>query len=114
MDMTTFLHRALTNAELLTREGRRYEGRILRVSADEVFNKFKFTREELVPVISFEDGWDWIPNLSARQVLTHAWGAETDGWVSRRMAVYLVTVARTERGSGRQVEKLEKRAEPLV
>jgi len=112
MDMTEFLQRHLTNEVLLTREDARYEGRIARVERDRVFNKFKFTKEP-APVIHFEDGWCWIPNIGARRTLTAAWGSETDDWIGRRMAVYLRVVLRTEQGSGRAVEKPEKQAEPL-
>jgi len=112
--MSPFLHHSLTNTVLLTREGWRYEGRILRVEAHRVFNQWKFTKEEIVPVISFDDGWQWIPNIGARRVLTEAWGSETDGWIGRRMAIYLHPVARTELVSGRLVERLEKRVEPLA
>jgi hypothetical protein len=114
MDMTHFLHRSLTNTELMQRVDRRYEGRIVQVCADKVFNKFKLTKEEVVPVIQFDDGWDWIPNRGARRALVAAWGAETDGWIGRRLRVQLVTVARTEKISGRLVERFEKEVEPLA
>lgn len=113
MDMTAFLHRQLTNTELQTRDGMRYVGRIAQVEAHQVLNKWKFTREEIVPVIRFEDGWEWIPNIGARRVLIEAWGSETDGWIGRRMAIYLHTATRTEKKSGRAVEKLEKLVKPL-
>jgi hypothetical protein len=113
MDMTPHLHRLLTNAALETRPNRRYEGRIRSVVEERVFNRFKYTKENIEPLITFEDGWQWVPNTRARRVLTEAWGVETDGWIGRRMAVFLILVARTERASGRQVEKFEKHAEPV-
>lgn len=112
--MTRHLHHKLTNTELAKREGCRYEGRILSVEEHLVFNKFKYTQEEVVPLIAFEDGWEWVPNIGARRVLTEAWGAKTDFWIGRRMAVFLKTVVRIEKGSGgRGVDRQEKFAEPL-
>ena len=113
MDMREFLHRKLTNSELQAREDMRYEGRIVRVEPHRVFNKFKFTTKEIVPVIFFEDGWEWIPNLSARRALIEAWGSETDDWIGRCMAICLRAVTRTEKESGRAVERMEKHVEPL-
>jgi hypothetical protein len=113
MDMTRYLHRKLTNDELKTRDGWRYEGRILRVEEQRVFNKYKFTKEEIVPMISFEDGWEWIPNIGARNALTEALGADTDRWIGRRLRVYLKAVTRTEKISGRAKEQWEKQVEVL-
>lgn len=111
--MNAFLHKKLTNKDLEARAGQRYEGRVLRVEPQKVFNQWKFTREEIVPVIAFEDGLEWIPNIGARRTLIEAWGADTDRWTGRRMAIFLKPVARTEKVSGRAVERLEKQAEPL-
>jgi hypothetical protein len=108
MDMTPYLQRSLTNAELMAREGLRYEGRIVGVVPQQVFNQWKFTKDEVVPVISFADGYHWIPNVGARRALTEAWGADTDLWIGRWLRIYLKAVARTEKTSGRAVEKLEK------
>lgn len=113
MDMTPYLQRSLTNADLMTRQGLSYEGCVARVVPQQVFNRWKFTKDEIVPVISFEDGYHWIPNISARRTLTAAWGANTDDWVGRRMRIYLKSVVRTEAVSGRAVEKLEKHVEAL-
>lgn len=110
--MNDYIPKLLTNAELMKREGRRYEGRVLGVEGDRVFNQWRLKKED-VPLIRFEDGWMWFPNIGARRVLTEAWGAETDGWIGRRMAIYLQSVVRTEKVSGRLVERLEKRVEPL-
>ena len=114
MDMSAYLHRKLTNEELKARNGRRYQGRIVRVEAQQVFNQWKFTKEEIVPVIMFDDGWEWIPNIGARRLLTKVWGSDTDGWIGRRIAISLQPVARTEKTPGRLVERLEKRVEPLA
>lgn len=113
MDMTRYLHQQLTNEELKTRESWRYEGRIVRVEEQRVFNKYKFTKDEIVPVISFEDGWYWIPNVGARRTLTGAWGADSDRWIGRRLGIYLKAVTRTEKTSGRAKEQLEKQVEVL-
>ena len=112
--MTAFLKRSLTNAVLQALPGLRYEGRIVGVVPQRVFNKWKLTKEEIVPVIGFHDGWEWIPNLGARRELTNAWGPDTDLWVGRRMAVYLRSVTRTQQHSGRLVEKPEKCVELLA
>jgi hypothetical protein len=120
--MRRFLHRQLTNDELKTREGMRYEGAIMRIEHQRVTNRWRYTRNENdklvrqesdVPVIMFDDGWDWIPNLRARNVLTDTWGPDTDHWIGRRLAIYLRPAVRTEKASGRVEEKLEKFVEPL-
>lgn len=111
MDMTPYLQRSLTNADLMAREGYCYEGCIVRVVPQQVFNRWKFTKDEIVPVISFADGYTWIPNVGARRTLTAAWSADTDRWLGRRLRIYLKTVVRTERASGRAIEKLEKQVE---
>jgi hypothetical protein len=95
----------------MARDGMSYEGCVARVVPQQVFNRWKFTKDEIVPVISFEDGYQWIPNISARRTLTTAWGADTDRWIGRQMRIYLKPVARTEAVSGRSVEKLEKHVE---
>ena len=68
----------LTNEDLHGRADKRYEGRILRVEPQKVFNQWKYTKEEIVPVITFDDGLEWIPNIGARRALTQAWGPDTD------------------------------------
>ena len=113
MDMTPYLRRSLTNTDLLEREGMAYEGIVVRVVPQQVFNRFRFTRDEVVPIISFQSGHEWIPNVGARRKLTEAWGADTDRWIGRRMRIYLKSVARTEVGSGRVVEGWEKKVEVL-
>ena len=111
--MTPYLQRSLTNTVLKELEGLSYEGCVVQVVPQRVFNKFKYTKDEIVPVISFEDGYQWIPNVGARRVLTAAWGANTDDWIGRRMRVYLQPSTRIEKVSGRGVEKLEKQVEVL-
>jgi hypothetical protein len=113
MDMSQFLHRMLTNDELKTRAGLRYEGRILRVVVEPVFNKYKKNKVEPALILTFEDGWDWIPNRGACRDLAAAWGTETDHWVGRRLAVQLVIVERASKATGRMVRSEVKRAEPL-
>jgi len=111
--MSRFLHNQLTNTELLKRQDCRYEGQIARVVEQLVFNKFKKVKEEPVPVIVFEDGWEWIPNLTARRGLVAAWGSETDEWIGRWVAIYLVPVKRVSKATGLERESLEKCAKPL-
>ena len=113
MDMSQFIPNPLTNEVLLRRPNLRYEGVIAAIGVEDVFNKWKKTRTT-VPVLKFADGAQWIPNLSARRTLMEARGPESDAWVGRRVAVQLVREARTDRASGRLVEKYEKRAEPLA
>lgn len=112
MDMTPYLQRSLTNDELKARDGC-YEGRIARVVEQQVFNRWKYTKDEIVPVISFSDGYQWIPNVGARRKLTEAWGADTDAWIGRRLRIYLKLVTRTEKTSGRAREQPEKQVELL-
>jgi hypothetical protein len=97
----------------MAREGWCYEGSIVRVVPQQVFNRWKFTKDEIVPVISFADGYQWIPNVGARRKLSEAWGWDTDLWLGRRLRIYLKTVVRTEKTSGRGIEKLEKDIEAL-
>jgi hypothetical protein len=110
VEMAKFLRRSLTKDVLMALDGHRYVGRIERVVEQEVFNRFKFTKEERVPVIEFNDeyGTTWIPNRRSIRDLMAALGSNSDSWVGRRIAVYLKAVARTQAGSGRSVERLEK------
>lgn len=78
--MREFLHRKLTNSELQAREDMRYEGRIVRVEPHRVFNKFKFTTKEIVPVIFFEDGWSGFRTSAPGGRLMERW-SETDDWI---------------------------------
>lgn len=121
MDMTAFLHRQVTN-EFLLAANRRYEGTVRDVVVDTVTNKWRYTttddgkvvpKTEVVPRIHFTDGFEWIPNTRARRTLAEAWGTDTDHWRGRRLAIELVTVERTEKGTGRIVERPEKRCRPL-
>ena len=122
MDMTKYLRRHLTNTDLLEHGGV-YEGTIVAVEEQEVRNKWRYARDpetgktaprrEDVPVILFEDGWTWIPNITARRVLFEAWGADTDEWIGRRMRVWLETKMRKERTTGRDMEQYEKRVSVL-
>ncbi len=120
--MTRFLRKHLTNTDLLDRGGH-YEGTIVAVDEHEVRNRWRYARDpetgksaprrEDVPVILFEDGWTWIPNVSARRVLVAAWGVETDAWIGRRMRIWLERKLRKERTTGRDIEQYEKRVDVL-
>jgi hypothetical protein len=112
MDMTKFLRLMLTNENLRDEFAGHYEGIVADVTEESVFNRWKL-RPEFVPRIQFEDGWAWIPNIGARRVLSKAWGNDSDLWIGRRLAITLTTVTRTERASGRLIEKLEKTVKPL-
>lgn len=111
--MTRFLRRSLTNEVLQGRPAMSYDGQIARVVEQKVFNKHKYTKDEQVLVIEFEDGWTWIPNRRALKALIAAVGTESGALVGRRIRVFLKAVTRTEVGSGRLVEKLEKFVEVL-
>jgi hypothetical protein len=113
VDMTRFLRRSLTNQELLKLEDKSYEGFVSRVVEELVYNKWRFTNDELVPLIEFCDGWTWIPNQRCRMALMKELGPETDHWAGQHLRVYLKEVARAEPVSGRAVEKLEKFVEVL-
>ena len=112
MDMNDYIPKWLTNTELEAMPDHRYEGRVLRVEPGRVFNSYKLTKED-VPVLVFEDGWSWIPNIGARKALTKAWGGPTDDWIGRRMAIYLKSVTRMGKASGRLEERFEKQVEVL-
>jgi hypothetical protein len=122
MDMTRFLRRTLTNADLLDRGGV-YEGTVVDVDAQEVRNTWRYARDpetgksapkrEIVPVLVFADGWSWIPNHTARRVLIAAWGGESDAWQGRRVRIRLETKTRKDRATGRDIEQHEKRVEVL-
>jgi hypothetical protein len=126
MDMRPHVHRLLTNPLLETLPNRRYEGRVRSVVEETVVNRFKYTKDPtpdnpdrlvrlrtVEPLITFEDGVQWVPNERARKILVAGWGCETDRWIGRHMAVYLIIVARTDKASGRQVEHFEKTVELL-
>ena len=112
MDITPFLHRSLTNSVLMEFPEGRYEGRVVGVTKSRVFNKFKYAKED-TPLIAFEDGYEWIPNMGARNLLRDTWGKETDSWIGRRMAVCLRAVTRVDKESGVEVTRWEKHVEPL-
>jgi hypothetical protein len=111
--MTRFLRRRLlTNGLLESFPDRRYEGQIASVVTEEVLNRWTLRKTE-APVIAFTDGNAWIPNDGARRMLIDVWGAETNNWIGHWLAIFLVTSTRTDKASGRLVERLEKRVEPL-
>jgi hypothetical protein len=113
MDMSKFDCHALTNAALEKLDGCRFEGTIARVEEDLVWHKWK-GRKVSAPIIHFESGHQWIPNKVGRDVLKAAWGIESDRWVGKRMAIFLVVV-RTRRNpeTGELEESFEKRVAVL-
>lgn len=112
MRISDYIQKPLTNEEL-RRRGNTYVGTITRVVPQQVFNRWKFTRKEIVPQIEFSDGVSWIPNQRARKLLQSALGDDTDRWLSHRIRIFLKSVCRTEEASGRGVERLEKFVEVL-
>ncbi len=112
--MTKFLRRRLlTNALLKQFPHFRFEGQIASVAVETVSNPWNL-QKTAQPVLYFADGNAWIPNEGAKRLLIDAWGEESEGWIGRWLAIYLVATPRTDRASGRLVEKLEKRVEPLA
>jgi hypothetical protein len=124
--MRRYLFRQLTQAELVRREGHRFEGVITRVQPQQVTNKWKYTADangkllratEVVPVITFDDcdgvQLQWMPNIRCRRALVDALGPETDGWIGRRVAVYLDSVSRTNKRTGGEESSLERFVEVL-
>ena len=88
MDMTQFDVRALTNTTLLEHFAGHYVGTIDHVELDEVNNRFLGEKVK-VPVLYFEDGWQWIPNASARKALKASMGTESDRYVGAVVEVAL-------------------------
>jgi hypothetical protein len=124
--MRRYLFRQLSREELLKREGHRFEGVIKDAQEQQVTNKWKYTPDEngklvrakeVVPVITFDDHdglqLQWIPNRRCRQRLTDALGYDTNGWIGRRVAVFLREAARENKQSGRGENALERFVEVL-
>lgn len=112
--MREFVYSGLLTVDLLrdSFEGR-YVGRIASVTPERVFNKHHW-KPEMVPMITFDDGIRWIPNMGARRDLIKAWGEESDDWIGQSVAISLVSKTQTEKESGRLIEKFAKVAEPLA
>ena len=108
VDMRRHLRRWLDNA-VLRELGDRYEGIIANVVERTLRNRFTCTRE-LQPVIEFEDGLRLVPNITMRRTLIEFFGADTEGWIGRRVVVYRHRVERTDPDSGKVLERFEKRA----
>lgn len=108
MDMTQFDCHALTNSVLTEKFDGRYEGTICAVEKDMVWNRY-LGKKVAAPIIHFADGWQWIPNVGGRRVLQAALGTESDRWVGRRVAVYLVNdVVKTDPATGAPVQTFKK------
>jgi hypothetical protein len=107
MDMRRHLRRWLNDAEL-QRLGDRHEGTIASVTEEEIRNRFTATRQ-FEPVITFEDGWRVVPNISMRRALVEALGPETDSWIGRRIVVHRHAVDRTDEKTGTTKRRWQKR-----
>lgn len=84
--MTRHLRRWL-NDKTLREKGDVYEGRIADVAEEQVRNKFKGTRQ-LEPVITFEDGWRLLPNITQRRALIELFGPDTEDWIGQPLVVF--------------------------
>ena len=98
MDMRKHLRRRINDAELV-RLGGEYVGEISNVGEEVVRNRYTAQRE-LVPVISFADGWQLIPNIGMRAALVETHGADTDRWVGKRVRIFRRAVERISKVTG--------------
>ena len=86
--MSQFDVRALTNATLVEHFAGRYVGTIAHVKRDTVNDKFRGMKVP-VPVLYFEDGWQWVPNKGAKNALKARMGLESDAYVGAVVEVAL-------------------------
>jgi hypothetical protein len=107
MDMNRHLRRWL-NDKALSELGDSYEGRIAAVTEEQIRNRFT-GQNQLEPVITFEDGWRLIPNISQRRALIEFFGSETNEWLGQRLVVYRHFNQRTDATTGRVKQTWEKR-----
>ena len=111
MDMRRHLRsHFVTNADLEVKGGS-FESIIAEVLEEEMQNRYRGQRE-LQPVIVFEDGKRLVPNMGIRHELIEALGEESDGWIGRRIRVFLRPVPRKS-GQGAATTRFEKAAEVL-
>lgn len=85
MDMRKHLRRWLNGPEL-RKLGDRYEGRIDRVTEEQVRNRFT-GQKQIEPVIHFDDGYRLVPNYGMRVRLIEFWGDDTEDWIGHRLQV---------------------------
>jgi hypothetical protein len=91
------------NDLLFERLGGPLEAGIVSVTEQMVRNRFTAQRE-LQPVIALDSGHRWIPNITARRALIEMFGAETDNWIGRRIAISRRRVERVNRETGESRE----------
>jgi hypothetical protein len=107
MDMNHHLRRWL-NETTLREMNDRYDGRIARVTEELIRNRFT-GQKQLEPVIGFEDGWRLVPNIGQRRALIEFFGADTEEWIGRPLAVILVPNQRVHPETGQVRQVWEKR-----
>jgi hypothetical protein len=108
MDMTRHLRRWL-NDKVLREMGDTYQGRIVSVTEEQIKNRFKKYEIQLEPVITFEDGWRLIPNITQRKGLIEMFGSETDDWIGCEVIVFRHRGQKTDSKTGLTKEITEKR-----
>ena len=106
MDMTRHLRRWL-NDKVLREMGDTYQGRIVAVAEETIRNKFTAQRQ-LEPVITFEDGWRLLPNISQRRALIEMFGPETNDWIGCELVVYRHYIPKIDSKTGLTKDTYEK------
>lgn len=94
MDMTRHLRRWLNDRALREHFDDSYEGRISDVTEEVIRNRFTGVKQ-LEPVVTFEDGWRLVPNISQRRALIEFFGPESENWKGRRLVVVRHSIQRT-------------------
>src|SRR5262245_1700908 len=107
MDMTRHLRRWL-NDKVLREMGDTYQGRIVSVTEEEIKNRYKGHQKQLEPVITFEDVWRLIPNITQRTSMIAMFGPETDDWIGCEVVVFRHRIPKVD-SEGVTREKFEKR-----
>jgi hypothetical protein len=105
--MSRHLRRWL-NDQVLREMGDTYQGRIVSVTEETIKNRYKAHQKQLEPVITFEDGWRLIPNITQRKALIEIFGSETDGWIGCEVIVFRHRTQKVD-SEGVTREKFEKR-----
>jgi hypothetical protein len=106
MDMSRHLRRWL-NDKALRDLGDTYEGRIASVTEETIRNRFT-AQKQLEPVVTFEDGWKLVPNLTQRRTLIEFFGHETDDWIGQRLIVFRHYTQKTDTKTGLVRESWQK------
>jgi hypothetical protein len=105
--MTRHLRRWLNDAAL-RKLGGTYEGIVQAVSEETIRNRFTLTKQ-IEPVISFDDGWRVVPNITMRRTLIELLGPDTDAWIGERLIVFRQRLEFHDPDTGRTRERWEKR-----